>query len=88
MRINCEIPDDVGQIFKEFLLISKEGNQNVGQCMALYIARDARYRLLDQWCKLGREVHVDRGNGKEIARKEIAHRVDILEKFCREREEL
>lgn len=88
MKIYYEIPDDVGQIFKDFLLISKDDDQNVGQHMALYIARDARYRLLDQWCKLGREVHVDRGNGKGIARKEIAHRVDILEKFCREQEGL
>ena len=88
MKIYCEIPDDVEEILKEFLLISKKDAQNIAQRMALYIAREARYRLLDQWCKLGREVHVDRGNGKEIARKEIAHRVDILEKFCREREGL
>lgn len=88
MRINCEIPDDIGQIFKEFLQISEEGDRSVGQYMALYIARDARYSLLDRWHTLSWEMHVGRGDGKEIAQKENENKIGILEKFCREQEGL
>lgn len=81
MKIYYEIPDDVGQIFKEFLLISKDDDQSAGQQMALYVAGDAKRQLLDQWDRLDWEMHADRGDGKKIARKEIRRRIDILEKF-------
>lgn len=81
MKIYYEIPDDVVKILKEFLLISKDDDQSVGQQMALYVAGDAKRQLLDQWDRLDWEMHADRGGGKKIARKEIRRRIDILEKF-------
>lgn len=83
MKINCEIPDDVGQIFKDCLLINWDDDQNVGQHMALCVANEAKHKLHEQWRKLDGEAHVDRGDGKKIARKEIRRRIDILENFCR-----
>lgn len=88
MKIYYEIPDDVGQIFKEFLLISREGDQNVGQHMAWRVANEAKRKLHDQWHTLSWEMHVGRGDGKEIAQKEIENRLGILEKFCRGQEGL
>ena len=88
MKIYCEIPDDVGQIFKEFLLISREGDQSVGQHMALRVANEAKRKLHDQWNRLSWEMHVGRDDSKEIAQKEIENRLGILEKFCRGQEGL
>ena len=83
MRINYEIPDDVGRIFKDFLLMNWDDDQNVGQHMALCVANEVKHKLHEQWRKLDGEAHVDRGDGKKIARKEIRRRIDILENFCR-----
>ncbi len=88
MRINYEIPDDVGRIFKEFLLISREGDQSVGQHMTLRVANEAKRKLHDQWNRLSWEMHVGRDDGKKRTQEEIERRIDILEKFCREREGL
>ena len=90
MKIYCEIPDDVGQIFKEFLLISEEDDQSVGHYMALYIARHASHGLCVQWRRLDREMPEEWGGKKKTQEKqeEIESKVDILEKFCREREGL
>lgn len=83
MRINYEIPDDVGQIFKEFLLISKDDDQNVGQHMALYIADEAKCKLFEQWHRMSWEMHGGRGGSKKT-QEEVESKIDILEKFCRE----
>lgn len=89
MRINCEIPDDVGEILKEFLLASKKDAQNIAQRMVLFVVREAGYKLLKHWRGLnwGNYASVDWG-GKEKTQEEIERRIDILEKFCREQEEL
>lgn len=90
MKIYCEIPDDVVKIMKEFLLISREGDQSVGQHMALYIARHASHGLRAQWRRLDREMPEEWGGKKKTQeeQEEIESKVDILEKFCREREGL
>lgn len=82
MKIYCEIPDDVVRIFKEFLLISKDDDQSVGQRMAWCIADEAKRKLLEQWHRLSWEMHVGRGGSKKT-QEEVESKIDILEKFCK-----
>lgn len=57
MRINCEIPDHIGRIFKEFLQISDQSDDDIAGYIILYLQESALQAL---------EAHRQREIGREI----------------------
>lgn len=58
MRINCEIPNNIGRIFKEFLQISDQSDSDMAGYIILYLQESALQAL---------EAHRQREVNREIA---------------------
>ncbi len=79
MKIYCEIPDDIGQFFKEFLQISDQSNGDMAEYMILFLEEAARHKLMTRLHELKQEIDKSKDDEKEKERKEIgAKTYDLL----------
>lgn len=81
MKIYCEIPDDITQIFKEFLQISDQSDGDMAEYMIFFLEEAARHKLSKQWDEIEKEIEEKPSQRKEEEQEEIADKILKLSFF-------
>lgn len=79
MDIKCEVPDDIGQIWGEFLPIADLSDDDVAKCVFLFLNGAVITKLKKQWFELQGEIEKSQdGEKKKEQQEEVMDKIAKL----------